>query len=48
MFSVDEVVWAGEALGVGPAAHRTWEAIRSNAACRVDDQGVGGLTLRPD
>ena len=38
LFSVDEGVWAGEALGVGPAAHRTWEAIRSTAACRVDGQ----------
>ena len=38
LFSVDEGVWAGETLGVGPAAQRTWEAIRSTAACRVDGE----------
>ena len=46
-FSVDEGVWAGEALGVGPAAHRTWEAIRSTAACRVDGQKAVAAGAHP-
>ena len=44
----DEGVWAGEALGVGPAAHRTWEAVVSTAACRVDGQKAVTPTLRPE